>query len=50
LNLIGLEKDAVLTAKKTIEIASKKEDDYGYIKKSKKLITDIKSGIRKLEE
>ena len=54
LNLMGQEKDAILTANKTIEIASKKEDDYGYIKKSKTLINDIKnnvkSGIRKLEE
>jgi tetratricopeptide (TPR) repeat protein len=53
-NLMGQEKDAIITANKTIEIASKKEDDYGYIKKSKTLINDIKnnvkSGIRKLEE
>jgi hypothetical protein len=53
-DLMGQEKDAILTANKTIEIASKKEDDYGYIKKSKTLIKDIKnnvkSGIRKLEE
>tara|TARA_Y100000385_G_scaffold86032_1_gene88415 strand:+ start:296 stop:1156 length:861 start_codon:yes stop_codon:yes gene_type:complete len=50
LNLMGQEKDAILTANKTIEIASKKEDDYGYIKKSKNLINDIKSGVRKIEE
>ena len=53
-NLMGQEKDAILTANKTIEIASEKEDDYGYIKKSKTLINDIKnnvkSGIKKLEE
>ena len=50
LNLMGQEKDAILTANKTIEIASKKEDDYGYIKKSKNLINNIKSGVRKIEE
>ena len=50
LSLVGNEEEAVYLAINTIKIASKKEDDYGYIKRCKKLISDIKSGKGKLEE
>ena len=50
LSLIGNEEEAVYLAINTIKMASKKEDDYGYIKRCKKLISDIKSGKSKLEE
>jgi len=50
LSLVGNEEEAVYLAINTIKIASKKEDDYGYIKKCEKLISDIKSGKSKLEE
>ena len=50
LSIIGNEEEAVYLAINTMKIASKKEDDYGYIKKCEKLISDIKSGKSKLEE
>ena len=50
LSLIGNEEEAVNVAINTMKIASKKENDYGYIKRCEKLIKDIKSGKSKLEE
>ena len=50
LSLIGNEEEAVYLAINTMKIASKKEDDYGYIKRCEKLISDIKSGKSKLEQ
>lgn len=50
LSLIGNEEEAVYLAINTMKMASKKEDDYGYIKRCEKLIKDIKSGKSKLEE
>lgn len=50
LSLIGNNEEAVYMAINTMKMASKKEDDYGYIKRCEKLIKDIKSGKSKLEE
>ena len=50
LSLIGNDEEAVYMAINTMKMASKKEDDYGYIKRCEKLIKDIKSGKSKLEE
>ena len=43
LEKLDRDKEAIATAKDVIKIAKEKEDDYGYIRKSEKLIEDIKS-------
>ena len=43
LEKLNRDKEAIATAKDVIKIAKEKEDDYGYIRKSEKLIEDIKS-------
>ena len=43
LNIMGKKKEAISTANAVIDIASGKKEDYGYIRKSKDLITSIKS-------
>ena len=50
LSLIGNEEEAVNVAIKYNENCFQKRNDYGYIKRCKKLISDIKSGKNKLEE
>ena len=49
LNKMGENKEAIVTAQLTIELASKEKDDYGYIKKSKDLILKIKTGPKKID-
>ena len=43
LKIMGKKKEAINTANAVIDIASGKKEDYGYIRKSKDLITSIKS-------
>ena len=43
LKIMGKKKEAINTANSVIDVASGKKEDYGYIRKSKDLITSIKS-------
>lgn len=43
LKIMGKKKEAINTANAVIDIASGKKEDYGYIRKSKDLLTSIKS-------
>ena len=43
LDKAGNKKEAIQAAQKVISIASKKEDDYGYIARAEKLMKELKS-------